>query len=103
MSRAEADVPRLKAWQYIWQLIRFRPWLYLALGVLEVLFFGVFPQIVAWITYTFFNVLAGEAQVQIGVPALIGLLVATALGRAAAIFGDVAVYFTFMYNVAALL
>ena len=103
MSQGQAETPRLKTWQYIWQLIRFRPWLYLALGILEILFFGVFPQIVAWITYTFFNTLTGEAQIEIGVPALIGLLVATALGRAAAIFGDVAVYFTFMYNVAALL
>jgi ATP-binding cassette, subfamily B, bacterial len=103
MSQTQAGTPRLKTWQYIWKLIRFRPWLYLALGVLETLFFGVFPQIVAWITYTFFNTLTGEAQVQIGVPVLIALLVATALGRAAAIFGDVAVYFTFMYNVAALL
>jgi ATP-binding cassette subfamily B protein len=103
MSQAQSVIPRLKTWQYIWHLIRFRPWLYLALGVLEILFFGVFPQIVAWITYTFFNILTGEAQVAIGVPALIALLVATALARAAAIFGDVAVYFTFMYNVAALL
>ena len=102
-GRAPDDVPRLKTWQYIVQIIRFRPWLYLALGVLETLFFGVFPQVVAWITFTFFNVLAGDAQVSMGIPGLIALLVATAIGRAAAIFGDVAVYFTFRYNVAALL
>jgi ATP-binding cassette, subfamily B, bacterial len=103
MSAAQAQVPRLKTWQYILRLIRFRPWLYLALGVLETLFFGVFPQVVAWITYTYFNILGGQAQVGIGIPGLIALLVATAIGRAAAIFGDVAVYFTFRYNVAALL
>ena len=103
MSAVQSDTPRLKTWQYIFRLIRFRPWLYLALGVLETLFFGVFPQMVAWITYTFFNVLAGETQVSIGIPGLIALLVAIAIGRAAAIFGDVAVYFTFRYNVAALL
>jgi ATP-binding cassette subfamily B protein len=103
VSTVQRKVPRLKTWQYIIQLIRFRPWLYLALGILETLFFGVFPQIVAWITYTFFNILSGETQVGIGVPGLIALLVAVAIGRAAAIFGDVAVYFTFRYNVAALL
>jgi ATP-binding cassette subfamily B protein len=106
-TRVQAS--RLKTWQYIWQLIRFRPWLYLALGILEVLFFGVFPQIVAWITYTFFNTLSGEAQVSAGplgpvsVWGLIALLLVTALARAAAIFADVAVYFNFMYSLAALL
>jgi ATP-binding cassette subfamily B protein len=103
MSTSPEAVPRLKTWQYIWQLIRFRPWLYLALGVLETLFFGVFPQLVGWITYTFFNLLSGEAQVSIGAWGLIALLAAAAIGRAAAIFGDVAVYFTFRYHVAALL
>jgi ATP-binding cassette subfamily B protein len=101
--------PRLKTWQYILRLIRFRPRLYLALGILETLFFGVFPQVIGWITYSFFNTLAGDAPATLGpwgplsVWTLIALLVATALARAAAIFGDVVVYFTFMYNVAALL
>jgi ATP-binding cassette subfamily B protein len=101
--------PRLKTWQYVLRLIRFRPWLYLALGVLETLFFGVFPQIIGWITYSFFNTLTGDAPAMLGpwgpfsVWTLIALLIATALARAAAIFGDVVVYFTFMYNVAALL
>ncbi len=84
-------------------MIRFRPWLYLALGVLETLFFGVFPQIVGWITYSFFNTLTGDAPASLGVGGLIVLLVVTAIVRVAAIFGDVAVYFTFQYNIAALL
>ena len=94
---------RLKTWQYVVRLIRFRPWLYLALGILETLFFGVFPQIVGWITYSFFNALTGDAPVSVGVGGLIVLLVVTAIVRVAAIFGDVAVYFTFQYNIAALL
>jgi ATP-binding cassette subfamily B protein len=103
MTQPQAQTPRLKTYQYIWQLIRFRPWLYVALGILETLFFGVFPQVVGWITYAFFNTLTGDAQAGLSVPALIALLVATAIARVAAIFGDVAVYFTFEYNVAALL
>jgi ATP-binding cassette subfamily B protein len=94
---------RLKTWQYVLHLIRFRPWLYLALGVLETLFFGVFPQIVGWITYSFFNTLTGDAPVSLGISGLIVLLVVTAIVRVAAIFADVAVYFTFQYNIAALL
>jgi len=100
---AEAQGGRLKTWQYVLHLIRFRPWLYLALGVLETLFFGVFPQIVGWITYSFFNTLTGDAPVSLGISGLIVLLVVTAIVRVAAIFGDVAVYFTFEFSIAALL
>ncbi len=103
MTAAENPVPRLKTYQYVWQLIRFRPWQYLALGILETLFFGVFPQIVAWITYTFFNVLTGESQAGLSVWTLIALLVVTAMARVAAISADVAVYFWFQHTLAALL
>lgn len=103
MTDSPAQVPKLKTYQYIWQLIRFRPWHYLALGVLETLFFGVFPQIVGWITYTFFNTLTGQAQTGLSVWALVALLGATAIARVAAIFADVVVYFTFQYTLAALL
>jgi ATP-binding cassette subfamily B protein len=87
----------------MWRLIRFRPWLYAALAILEVLFFGVFPQIVAWITFTYFNTLTGDSQAGLSIGALIALLIVTALARALAIFGDVAVYFSFMYSLEALL
>jgi len=100
---AAAQGGRLRTWQYVLRLIRFRPWLYLALGILETLFFGVFPQIVGWITYSFFNTLTGDAPASLGVGGLIVLLVVTAMVRVAAIFADVAVYFTFQYTVAALL
>jgi ATP-binding cassette subfamily B protein len=103
MSAESTASKTLKTYSYIWELIRFRPWLYLALGVLEILFFGVFPQLVAWITRSFFDTLTGEAQASVGVWGLIALLMAIAVARVAAIFGDVAVYFTFMYTVAALL
>lgn len=100
---SSGEPPRFKTWRVILALIRFRPWLYLALGVFEVLFFGVFPQIVAWITYSFFDALTGSAPAGLDVWGLIALLVATALVRVAAIFGDVAVYFNLQYAMAALL
>jgi ATP-binding cassette subfamily B protein len=94
---------KLKTWWVVWRLIRFRPWLYLTLGVLEILFFGVFPQMIGLITRAFFNTLTGDAPAAIGPWGLIALLVAVAVARVAAIFGDVTVYFTFMYTVGALL
>lgn len=90
-------------WWTIFRLIRFRPWLYLALGILEILFFGVFPQLVGWVTYTFFDVLAAKSTAGLGVWALIGLLVGLAAARSVAIFLDVAVYNDFQYSIAALL
>jgi ATP-binding cassette subfamily B protein len=102
-AQSQPGPARLKTWQYLWQLIRFRPWQYLALGILEVLFFGVFPQIVGWITREFFDTLSGNAQTSLGVWGLVALLVGTALARVLAIFGDVAVFFNFMYSLAALL
>jgi ATP-binding cassette subfamily B protein len=98
-----APRPRYKTWWYILRLIRFKPWQYLALGVLETLFFGVFPQVVGWITREFFDTLTGTSQLGWSVWTLIALLVGIALARAVAIFGDVAVYFNFMYSLAALL
>jgi ATP-binding cassette subfamily B protein len=101
--KAGAGVRRLPTWRYVLHLIRFRPGLYAALAVFEVLFFAVFPQFAAWLTFTFFDLLTGEAQVDLGVWAIVALFVANALARTAAIFGDVAVYFNFMYRVEALL
>jgi ATP-binding cassette subfamily B protein len=90
-------------WWYILRLIRFRPWLYLALAVLETFMFAVFPQILGWITYTYFNLLSGEAPAGLTVQSLIALWVAAAAARVAAVFLDVTVYFNFQYSVAALL
>ncbi|MGD8903645.1 MAG: ABC transporter ATP-binding protein [Anaerolineae bacterium] len=103
MPQLDGGVRRLPTWRYVLHLIRFQPWLYAALGVLEVLFFAVFPQLAAWLTFTFFNLLTGEAQVSLSLPAIIALFVANALGRAVAIYGDVAVYFNFYYRIEALL
>ena len=67
----EGGVRRLPTWRYVLHLIRFQPWLYAALAVLEVLFFAVFPQFAAWLTFTFFDLLTGEAQVGLSVWAIV--------------------------------
>lgn len=103
MNASPVEERKLRTVPFIWQLIRFRPWHYVALGVFEVLFFGVFPQLVGWITHAFFNTLTGDAPARIGIQGLIALLIVTAVARVIAIFGDVAVYFSFMYTLAALL
>ena len=90
-------------WKYIWQLIRFRPWLYLGFMFLEILFFAVFPQIAGLIIQAIFNQLTGDAQLSVGLYGLIALFVAVALGKAVASFADVAAFFSLMYTIGALL
>ena len=94
---------RRPTWWFAFRLIRYRPWLYLALGIFETLFFGVFPQLVGWVTYTFFDMLAGESTAGLDLWSLIGLLVGLAVARAAAIFADVVFYNRFYYSLSALL
>jgi len=103
MNAQSAPAPDLPVWRYILALARFRPWQYLALAVLETLFFGVFPQLTGLIIRAFFDTLTGDAQLELNIWALIVLLIATAVGRAMAIFADVAVCFSFRYTLAALL
>ena len=93
----------LPTWRYLWQLVRFKPWIYLALGVLELLFFGVFPQLVGLVMRAYFDRLTGAAPAGPTVWTLIALLVVIALGKAGAVFGDVMVYFNFRYTLEALL
>jgi ATP-binding cassette subfamily B protein len=97
------DQGTIPTWRYLWALVRFRPWLYLLLGVLELLFFGVFPQAVGLIMRAYFDRLTGAQPAGLSVWSLIALLIAVALGKAGSVFGDVAVYFKFRYTLEALL
>ncbi len=103
MSDVKARDPRRPTWWYGWQLIRFRLGTWLLLGVLETLFFGVFPQATGLVTRTIFDTLTGEVSPPVGVWWLIAAIVGIALARAFAIFADVFVYFNFRYTLAALL
>ncbi len=91
------------SWRYLWRLACYRPGLYLLLGLFEILFFGVTPQVAGLIMRAFFDTLTGAAPATIGVASLIALFVANALARVGAIFGDVAIYSAFRYSVAGLL
>lgn len=100
---APASPAPLKTWQYLWRLVLYRPWFYLGFGVLEILFFGVFPQLTGLVVREFFDSLTGEARLGFGPYTVIALLVAVALGRAVAAFGDIVAYFNFRYSIEGLL
>jgi ATP-binding cassette subfamily B protein len=98
----QKSIPR-RPWFYLWQIVRFQPWLYLGLLVFETMFFGVFPQISGLLIREIFNTLSGSESAGVNIYTLIALLVATAAGKAFAIFADVWVYSRFRWSVAALL
>ena len=103
-AATSTDKPkRPSTWWYIWQLARYKPWLYGVFGLMEILIFGVFPQLSGFVIQAIFDQLAGTTQTGFSIWGLAGLLVAVAVGRGIALFSDVLLYFTFEYTVTALL
>jgi len=94
---------RPSTWWYIWQLTKFKPWIYGTFGLMEILIFGVFPQLTGFTIQAIFDKLTGAIQTNLSLVALSSLLIAIAVGRGAAFFTDVVLYFTFQYTVTALL
>lgn len=103
MKSSTKEKNRLPTWRYLLRLALSQPWLYLALGFFELMFFGVFPQIAGLITRAFFDRLSGASPAGLTVWSLIALLMAAAVGKAGAVFGDVIVYANFYYRLQALL
>lgn len=75
----------MKTYQFIWSMIRYRPWLYLLNGFVWI-FIHLSPLVPGLITKEFFDALTGESAPLFGVWGLIALLLAVALGRIVLIF-----------------
>jgi len=90
-------------WWYIWQLTKYKPGIYSAFGLMEILIFGVFPQLSGFVIQAVFDKLTGDAPVSFSLAALAAILVGIGLARGLAFFTDVWLYFTFQYTVTALL
>jgi len=85
----QEDLPKLPTWKYLYRLAAYRPWLSIALVAVNLVVFAVGFQVTGLITRAFFDLLTGDAQLSFSPYGLAALLVATALGRTAFIFGDV--------------
>jgi ATP-binding cassette subfamily B protein len=97
------DLPKLPTWKYLIKLAMFRPWLFLALMVVNLIVFAVGFQVTGFIMRAFFDALTGDAQVGFSPYALSALVVATALARAAFIFGDISLHVFNRFTFGALL
>ena len=84
---AAPPVPALPAWRVIWDMLRFRPWLWF-IDLLAVALIRSCWQIApALIIKAFFDMLTGAAQLTFGIWSIVAFLVATWIGRVIASYG----------------
>ncbi|HCP75058.1 MAG TPA: ABC transporter ATP-binding protein [Ktedonobacter sp.] len=89
-------------YQYLWRLIRYRPWLYLTDCIVWTLI-HMSPLVPGLIALAFFNALAQSTHLSFGVWSLIVLLVMTALARALLILGGALADIPHRFTMSALL
>jgi ATP-binding cassette subfamily B protein len=81
------NVPALPAWRVIWEMLRFRPWLWF-IDLLSVTLVRFVWQIApALIIKAFFDMLTGAAQLTFGLWAIVAFLVSGWIGRVIATYG----------------
>ncbi|HLA07495.1 MAG TPA: hypothetical protein VJ022_08630, partial [Anaerolineales bacterium] len=80
-------VPALPAWRVIWEMIRFRPWLWLIDMVSVGLIRFCWQIAPALIIQAFFNMLTGDAPLTFGIWAIVAFALASWVGRVLASYG----------------
>jgi ATP-binding cassette subfamily B protein len=80
-------VPALPAWRVIWQMMRFRPWLWFVDLLCVALIRFVWQIAPALIMKAFFDMLTGAAQLTFGIWAIVAFMAAAWLGRVVASYG----------------
>ncbi len=80
-------IPALPAWKVIWEMLRFRPWLWF-IDLISVALIRFCWQVApALIIKAFFDMITGEAQLTFGIWAIVAFLAATWIGRVIASYG----------------
>jgi len=92
----------MKTWQALWNIIRFRPWLYLATN-LSILLTSLGYNVPGLVLREVFDSLTGEAPVRFGFWTLIAFLAAAGFARMIGQFGSISSFTIFMYSITALL
>jgi ATP-binding cassette, subfamily B, bacterial len=87
MTEITNKIPALPAWRVIWEMLRFRPWLWF-IDLLSVALIRFCWQIApALIIKAFFDMLTGDAPLTFGIWAIGAFFVASWLGRVVASYG----------------
>jgi ATP-binding cassette, subfamily B, bacterial len=80
-------VPALPAWRVIWEMLRFRPWLWF-IDLLSVALIRFCWQIApALIIKAFFDMLTGAAELTFGIWAIVAFAISSWIGRVIATYG----------------
>ncbi len=66
---------------HIWQLVKYKPWLYTGFFILEMFFFVVFPQAVGLLSREFFNSLTGDAGLALNHWGILALIIAVSAAK----------------------
>ncbi|RPJ21268.1 MAG: ABC transporter ATP-binding protein [Chloroflexi bacterium] len=80
-------VPALPAWRVIWEMMRFRPWLWFIDLLCVALIRFCWQVAPALIIKAFFDMLTGAAQLTFGIWAIVAFAVATWIGRVISSYG----------------
>lgn len=83
----ELNVPALPAWKVIWEMVRFRTWLWIVDFLSVALIRFCFQVAPALILKAFFDMLAGKSSLTFGIWAVVAFFIATWLGRVLASYG----------------
>jgi ATP-binding cassette subfamily B protein len=86
-DQSTEKIPALPAWQVIWQMIRFRPWLVFADFASAILFRFCWQVAPALFTRAFFDMLTGAAPLAFGVWGVVAFVLASWLGRITGTYG----------------
>lgn len=103
MKAPAAHPPKPAPWRYLWRLVCFSPWLYLASLALRLVIFAALPQATGLITRAFFDRLSSGSAAELGPLALCALLVAISMARAVFVSFDVVSNTAFHFRSGALL
>jgi ATP-binding cassette subfamily B protein len=83
----DQKIPALPAWRVIWEMMRFRPWLWF-IDLLSVALIRFCWQIApALIIKAFFDMITGEAPLRFGIWAVVAFAIASWIGRVFASYG----------------
>ena len=80
-------VPALPAWRVIWEMLRFRPWLWFVDLLCVTLIRFVWQIAPALIMKAFFDMLTGAAHLTFGIWTIVAFALATWIGRLVASYG----------------
>ncbi|NTU55137.1 MAG: ABC transporter ATP-binding protein, partial [Anaerolineales bacterium] len=87
LNSNELNVPALPAWKVIWEMVRFRTWLWIVDFLSVALIRFCFQVAPALILKAFFDMLAGESSLTFGIWSVVAFFIATWLGRVLASYG----------------